>query len=277
MGLFTSPKALLLAIISFCAIVDAAAISRNPALVLKRAVPTKLPACATALDKKWQPAMDFDTDGCYNTPAVDAQGNTNPGLKCGGAKNGHCRDKSDLLNNNVYSRSRCNNHWCIVMYAYYFEKDQSVDGSCGVGHRHDWEHIAIWLKDDAVQYVAVSQHTGWEIRKASDVRWFQDTHAKVVYNQDGSLTHDFRFGTADDDKGVENHLKEWFLGDLVSYNGFPNVDVRKAMMDKDWGKASINIKDGNWPGRIEKAKNGKKDISLDVNKDEVAPGNRRAC
>ena len=83
--------------------------------------------------------MDFDTDGCYNTPAIDGNGSVATGLDCGGAKNGHCRDLSDLQNNNVYSRARCNNGWCGFLYGYYFEKDQSVDGSCGVGHKNDWE------------------------------------------------------------------------------------------------------------------------------------------
>lgn len=61
-------------------------------------------------------AMDFDTDGCYNSPAIDADGNLATGLNCGGAKNGNCRDLSDLQNNNVYSRARCNNGWCAFMY-----------------------------------------------------------------------------------------------------------------------------------------------------------------
>jgi len=53
--------------------------------------------------------MDFDTDGCYNTPAIDAAGNVVTGLNCGSAVNGYCRDLSDLQNNNIYSRARCSN------------------------------------------------------------------------------------------------------------------------------------------------------------------------
>ncbi|KAI5925055.1 necrosis inducing protein [Camillea tinctor] len=161
-------------------------------------------------------ALDFDKDGCYNTPAIDAQGNVNPGLECGGALNGHCRDKEDLENNNVYSRARCNNGWCIFMYAYYFEKDQTALWTCGVGHKHDWEHIAVWVKDDVAVYVSVSQHKGWDCREAKDVRWHQGNHPKAVYHQDGGLTHDFRFANTKDDD-IENHMGVWF----VSF-GFPS-------------------------------------------------------
>lgn len=44
-----------------------------------------------------------------------------------------CRDATDLDNNNVYSRSRCNNGWCAHLYEYYFEKDVALEQVCGVG------------------------------------------------------------------------------------------------------------------------------------------------
>ena len=83
------------------------------ALIAARDPPKALPEHATDGQKKFQPAMDFDTDGCYNTPAINAQGKIAPGLGHDntGAAEG-CHDKSDLLNNNVYVRSRCNNGWC---------------------------------------------------------------------------------------------------------------------------------------------------------------------
>lgn len=160
--------------------------------------------------------MDFDTDGCYNSPAIDGSGTLATGLDCGGAKNGHCRDLSDLQNNNVYSRSRCNKGWCGFLYGYYFEKDQTVDGSCGVGHKNDWEHIVVWVRDgdETPSYVAVSQHKGWDVKAASDVR-FENTHPKVVYHQEGGLTHDFRFADEADDS-IENHTGQWFVSFLFS-------------------------------------------------------------
>lgn len=68
--------------------------------------------------------MDFDSDSCYNTPAIGPDGTINPGLDHNsvGLSTG-CHDLSDLQNNNVYSRARCNNRWCAYLYGYYFEKE----------------------------------------------------------------------------------------------------------------------------------------------------------
>ncbi|KAI2626292.1 secreted protein [Xylaria nigripes] len=245
--------------------------------LLARDPPTALPSCATDLDKKFQPAMDFDTDGCYNTPAIDANGNLNPGLDCGGATNGHCHDLSDLQNNNVYSRARCNNGWCGIIYGYYFEKDQSIAGSCGVGHKNDWEHIAVWIRDgeDMPAYVGVSQHGGYLVKAAADVR-FDGAHPKVVYNQESIFTHDFRFANEDDDN-IENATGSWFYGALVGYDGFPTDDLRNKMLDNDWGKALPDIRDDVFPGKLEVAKGGN-DIPLDANVDDAySPGEPTGC
>ncbi|KAK7909259.1 hypothetical protein PG985_015137 [Apiospora marii] len=293
-----SLKSVLLLAAALVPAVDAAGL-------LRRDPPKALPGCATDADKRFQPVMDFDKDGCYNSPAVDAAGTIATGLKCGGDKNGHCRDKSDLDNNNVYARARCNHGWCAHMYAYYFEKDQSVHGSCGVGHRHDWEHVTVWAREgaDRAAYVAVSQHKGWEVRDAADVR-FEGARPKVVYHQDGGLTHDFRFANEADDE-VENHHGKWFVsapsiaiavysregdteernvpslfinadpsqsGALLSWNGLPDT-VRTALVNGDFGAAYLNFKDeGGFSNKLKDAK-GDKDISLDVSSDnENSPG-----
>ncbi|KAI1811432.1 NPP1-domain-containing protein [Poronia punctata] len=237
----------------------------------KRDPPAALPGCAPDNDKRYQPAMDFDTDGCYNSPAIDGDGNLNGGLPCGGAKNGNCRDESDLDNNNVYSRARCNNGWCAYLYGYFFEKDQSVDGSCGVGHKNDWEHIVVWVRDgdDTASYVAVSQHKGFEVRAAQDVRW-EDTHPKVVYHQDGGLTHDFRFANEDDD-GIENHKGVWFYGSLVSWFGFPSAEIRDKMVNNDWGAALPDLRDDVFVTKLEDSKGGN-DIPMDTGVDDGSPG-----
>lgn len=152
--------------------------------------------------------MDFDTDGCYNTPAIDANGYLNPGLDINDspAPEGGCRDEIDLRNNNVYSRSRCNNGWCGYMYGYYFEKDKSTHD----GHRHDWEHIIVWTQDDQPKYVAASAHGGYDLRHWDDVTKHDGTHPKIVYHKDGILTHAFRFEKPGGEF-PENHDKEWFV------------------------------------------------------------------
>ncbi|KAI1074487.1 secreted protein [Whalleya microplaca] len=234
--------------------------------------PTALPEKATADDKKWQPAMDFDTDGCYNTPAIDANGNINPGLDhedTGLAS--ECRDASDLSNNNVYSRARCNNGWCAYLYDYYFEKDVALANvPFDPGHRNDWEHIAVFVKNGEAKVVAVSQHGNYETKNASEVRW-DGTHPKTVYNKDGVGTHDFRFANADDDN-IENHTGAWFYGALISYNGFPSTAIRDKLMSTDFGSANIAIKDASFQGQLEKARGDFVD-GFDSGVDDGSPGN----
>jgi hypothetical protein len=231
--------------------------------------PRALPQKATANDLRWQPSLDFDTDGCYNVPAIDANGNVAQGLEHNFVGlSSDCRDASDLDNNNVYARQRCNNGWCVYLYGYYFEKDVAIANFFDPGHTHDWEHIAVWVKDGRAQYVSVSQHGGFEIKAAADVRW-DGEHPKIVYHKDGVSTHCFRFGNAADD-AIENHRGVWFRGALVSYNGFPGT-TRDTLVAHDFGSATIGWKDGTFQGHLDSARPG--GITFDTGRDEGSPGN----
>lgn len=93
-----------------------AAVNASPtAHYKKRDILSALGGSASELELKFQPVLDFDGDGCYNTAAVDPDGNTNPGKSATGTPEGDCRDPHQLENSNVYSRSRCNNGICGVM------------------------------------------------------------------------------------------------------------------------------------------------------------------
>lgn len=231
--------------------------------------PAALPQRATGLDLRWQPSLDFDTDGCYNVPAIDAAGNIAQGLPHSWTGlSSNCRDLSDLDNNNVYSRQRCNaNGWCIYLYGYYFEKDVAIPNFFDPGHTHDWEHIAVWTWNGVAQFVAASQHGNYEIRSASNVRWDGD-HPKMVYHKDGASTHCFRFADALDES-IENHKGVWFRGALVSYNGFP-AGIRDQLFAHDFGAATIAFKDSTFPGDIVKARPG--GVEFDPNVDFNSPG-----
>ncbi|KAH7123285.1 necrosis inducing protein [Dactylonectria estremocensis] len=237
--------------------------------IAKRDPPPKLPACATDSDKKWQPAMDFDTDSCYNSPAIGINGVLDPGLNnCYTTGPAGCRDEGDLDNNNVYVRARCNNGWCAYIYGYYFEKDVNLEHVCGVGagHRNDWEHVVVWVQNGTAKYVAASAHTKYHIRPIEDVLLDRDTHPKIVYHRSGAQTHSFRFSKVDDDR-IENHKGVWFYGDLVSYLGFSSTKLRDKMLNHNWGAAKIDFKDSRIVHELNKAKGGK-DIPLDTTFDD---------
>ena len=180
--------------------------------------------------------LDFDTDGCYNVPAIDSGGYLNPGMACTSSPQGGCRDEWDLDNNQVYSRSRCNNGWCAHLYAYYFEKDFDKCGLAG-GHTHDWEHVVVWTKGDEGKFVGVSAHGEYDVRAWSNVRRDGDTHAKVVYHLGGALgtrTHSFRFANSDDDR-IENHKGRWFVSYAVLLKIFlPYLEWDTDLHDPGW-------------------------------------------
>lgn len=92
-----------------------ASVQAKPTRMMKRDVLTALPESADDIELKFQPKLDFDTDGCYNTAAIDPDGNTNPGHDATGTPQGDCRDPHQLENSNAYSRKRCNNGFCAIM------------------------------------------------------------------------------------------------------------------------------------------------------------------
>ena len=211
--------------------------------------PAKLPGNADAAESKWQPAYDYDTDGCYPTPAIGPDGRVNGGLKPTGSLSGQCHDTPDLDNTNGYSRYKCNNGWCAYLYGLYFEKDQSV-ANIQSGHRHDWEHVVVWVQDDQAKYVSTSAHGNFNVYPASSVRW-DGTHPKIVYHKDGASTHDFRLANANDEP-PENAYHTWQYPTLVGWNGYP-PGIRDILSAYDFGSANFGLKDANFAAHLTKA------------------------
>ncbi|KAF3004616.1 hypothetical protein E8E14_008605 [Neopestalotiopsis sp. 37M] len=202
--------------------------------------PRALPQNATLDQIKYQPYLDFDRDSCYNSVAIDAQGNLNPGFghqNVGAADT--CRDSSYLENNNVYVRSSCTDRgggWCGYMYAYYFEKDVAVEHAVDlIGHRHDWEFVAVVTHRGDLNHIVMSNNRphGAALYPDSTFPAVNNTHAKVVYHKLGGGTHSFR--PARFWEQPENHLGEWYAGALVDYDkGFPSLEVRDKLLDHHW-------------------------------------------
>ncbi|EGY18591.1 uncharacterized protein VDAG_09117 [Verticillium dahliae VdLs.17] len=213
---------------------------------------------APDLDKRFQPALDFDTDSCYNVQAIGPQRRPrhwHVSLRV--AASAGCRNEEMLDRGNVYSRQRCNNGYCVIFYAYYFQKDTATPID---GHRHDWEHIAVWVRqsDSFVTHVAVSQHKGYDIRENSQITWTAAENGKpaIVYHKDSILTHCFRFGSGADagGPGPENHKNQWITGPLLGYFGWDTVEQRDRMLTHNWEAGSIAIKNENFAENIRKAR-----------------------
>lgn len=236
--------------------------------------PPPLPQRATVDDLKWQPALDFDTDSCYNVPAIGPDGHIDQGRSRHETNTEGCRDEYDLDHSNVYSRQRCNNGWCAYLYDYFFEKDIG-DRIC-IGHQYDWEHLVVYVKDDEAQFGCTSAHGDYAARLWKDIPK-EGTHMKAVYNKDGLIgTHYFRFSKGAGDEPPENHKHVWWRSSLISYNGFPSVDLRNKLVAYDFGSANIAISDGSFPGQLKRCADKMKSkfpgFAFDYYKDEGSPG-----
>ncbi|KAK5989407.1 NLP effector protein 10 [Cladobotryum mycophilum] len=232
--------------------------------------PRAIPESAPDNPKNFQPILDYDSDSCYNVPAVDAQGNVTQGLSPEHSTNtADCRNTPDLDNQNVYSRTRCNNGWCAYMYAHYFEKDVALEHSVGelAGHRHEWEEIVVFVKNGESKpaFVAASAHNDYDTKPASEVR-FDGSHAKIVYHKGGIGTHSFRFANPSDDK-IENAKGQWIRGALIDYNSWPSNQVRDKMAATfNGGGIKFKLTDGLFPEYLKKAASNKV-AGFDPNKD----------
>ena len=236
--------------------------------------PPPLPLKATARDLKWQPALDWDTDSCYNVPAIGPDGHIDQGRSRHETNTEGCREEYDMDHSNVYSRQRCNNGWCAYLYDYFFEKDIG-DRIC-IGHQYDWEHLIVWTKDDVPQFGCTSAHGDYNARLWADIPK-EGTHMKAVYNKDGAIgTHYFRFSKGAGDEPPENHKHVWWRSALVSWNGFPGVELRDKLMTYDFGSANIAFSDDALPGNLEKCANKIKEkltgFNFDYHTDDGSPG-----
>lgn len=219
--------------------------------ISKRDIIAPLPANADAQELKFQPGLDYDSDGCYNTAAIDPDGKTNPGKKATKGVHGECRDQIQLDNSNAYSRKRCNNGYCAIMYEYYFEKDQAIGGSFLGGHRHDWENIVVFVKGDSLMRVAPSCHGDYEHAKNSFS--IQGNYPLLVYHKDGWGTHCFRHANDKDQLKIENPLGVWFRSPLVGWNGWPDNGLRSKMINAYTDAATVKLSDERFGNSLKEA------------------------
>lgn len=128
-------------------------------------------------------------------------------------------------------------------YDYYFEKDVAIKGSpVDGGHRHDWENVIVFLRDDQLASVIASCHGEYGFSN-DNPRLFDGTHPKIVYHKDGGSTHCFRQANPSDDNPVENETGDWVLSPLVGWNGWPSVALRDKVGNNWSGGVSPRIDD----------------------------------
>lgn len=191
--------------------------------------PLKENASAGAL--KHQPVIDFDSSACFNTAAITLDGHLNDGIEVG-AGIAECRKLDRLDNSNVYVREKCTGDgWCFYLYGYYFEKDWGLLGTRG--HKHDWEHLAVWTLNDEAKYLAWSAHGNYKINIPNTVEW-QRNNPKFVVHRDMESTHTFR--RSEGNEAPENPTGTWVRSPLVSLEWMDGT-LKEKMFGNDWGHA----------------------------------------
>ena len=228
----------------------AAVIVLGTAGVALAAPPAALPGNADAAETRWQPAYDYDTDGCYPTPAIGPTGTLNGGLKPSGALNGNCRDQSDLDNTNGYSRYRCDERVVRLRVRAVLREGPGgqrhreraparLGARRGVGReRHRPVRVDVGAR--AASSSAPRARCAWD-----------GTHPRIVYHKDGAGSHAFRLANASDDP-PENHYRSWRYPTLVGWNGYP-AGIRAVLSAANFGSAVFDLSDARFAGMLRTA------------------------
>ncbi|CAI5710480.1 unnamed protein product [Peronospora destructor] len=109
---------------------------------------------------KFRPMLKI-SHGCHAYPMVNAEGETSGGLKTTGPSDGNC--KGAQWGSQVYARSTWYKGVWAIVYVWYFPKDST---SHGLGHRHDFEQVVVWIDNPAnvnpkILGVSLSSHGGF--------------------------------------------------------------------------------------------------------------------
>ncbi|KAL1651086.1 hypothetical protein SLS61_005604 [Didymella pomorum] len=167
-------------------------------------------------------------NGCVPFPAVDAAGNTGGGLDTTGGSNSGCSSSTGQ----VYARAGTYSGKFGIMYSWYMPKDSP---SSGLGHRHDWENIVVWLSAQStsasITGVAISAHGDYQKDSSPDL---QGTSPKIGYISYFPVNHQL---IATSDLGGQQPLIAW---DSMT------AAARTAIENTDFGSATPSFRDSNF-------------------------------
>ncbi|GKT40631.1 uncharacterized protein ColSpa_00812 [Colletotrichum spaethianum] len=179
--------------------------------------------------------------GCQPYPAVADNGDISGGLQDTGSATGGCRDQSK---GQTYARAGTVDGKTVIMYSWYFPKDQTTSGDVAGGHRHDWENIVIQVDDPnaatpKVTAGAASSHSGYS--KANGVPPMEGNSPKVEYFTTFPTNHELQFTQT---TGKTYPVSDW--------DALPAA-AKTALQDADFGKANVPFKDGSFESKVREA------------------------
>jgi len=126
------------------------------------------------------------------------------------------------------------------MYSWYMPKDSP---SPGLGHRHDWENIVVWLSSKSstatLRGVAISAHGKYQ--KVTSPSLENGTHPKIGYISFWPLNHQL---IAEDKLGTQQPLIAWER---------MTPQAQHAIETTDFGSATPSFRDSNFNGYLKDA------------------------
>lgn len=187
--------------------------------------------------KRFQPSLWVE-HGCVPFPAVDKFGNTSGGLEPTGSHNEGCSQSIGQ----VYTRSTWYNGYWAIMYSWYFPKDEP---SSGLGHRHDWESIVVWIDNPAVDNpkvlsISYSGHGDYD-HEAPNGTNMSGSHPKIKYTSRWPENH--RLFTT----GVVGGTQP-----LIGWDDLTGA-ARNALTTTSFGSGNVPFKDSNFSNNLGEA------------------------
>ncbi|KAF2439916.1 NPP1-domain-containing protein [Karstenula rhodostoma CBS 690.94] len=216
-----SPKLLILGLLAASAAALPTDLSRRAAIAHDAVVgfAQTVPSGTTGtLMLKYKPWLKI-FNGCVPFPAVDAKGNTGGGLNPTGNPNSGCSSSAGQ----VYARAATYDGAYAIMYSWYMPKDSP---SSGLGHRHDWENVVVWLSSASttatIRGVAISAHGDYQKTSSPSL---DGTRPKIGYISYFPVNHQL---ISTSDKGGEQPLIAWESMTAAARTAIENTDFEDA-------------------------------------------------
>lgn len=125
----------------------------------------------------------------------------------------------------VYSRAATYNGRYAIMYSWYWPKDSP---STGLGHRHDWESVVVWLSDATTSAtllgVAVSAHGDYDTTTTPNV---SGTRPLIRYYNTFPVNHQLGFTST---RGAEQPLVAWESLPAAARTALTNTDFGACIL-----------------------------------------------
>ncbi|RAK96053.1 NPP1 family protein [Aspergillus ibericus CBS 121593] len=192
----------------------------------------------------YQPYLKV-VNGCVPFPGVDAEGDTDAGLSPTGSSDGDCSSNTGqiYIRSNITTTSTpSTSSPAALLYSWYMPKDEP---STGLGHRHDWEGVIIYLSStatisaDNILAVCPSAHGGWDC--STDGYTLSGTKALIKYESIWPLDHSC--GLTDVVGGTQP---------LVAWESLTTA-AQDALQTADFDKAIVPFKDSTFDENLAKA------------------------